>query len=87
MWRSKRQVVIAKVVVVGCRGWRLILELVGFLLGRPVASQAAVAAVFEGGGEQVESFDEVGDGGVAEFVGQRGYRPRYSCVSLALGSP
>ena len=42
-----------------------------FSLGGVVAPQAAVAAVFDGGSEQVESFDEPGEGSVAEIVGQR----------------
>ena len=46
MWRSKRQVVIGKVVVVGWRGWRLILELVGVFVGSDAeALWAEVAAV------------------------------------------
>ena len=39
-------------------------------LGGVVAAQAAVVAVLDRGGEQVERFDELGDGGVTELVGQ-----------------
>ena len=47
------------------------MELVVVSLLGVVAAQLAVVAVFKGGGEQVETLDEVGDGSVAEFVGQR----------------
>ena len=67
---SERQVVIREVLVGG--GWRrrVVVELVVFLVRGIVAAQLAVVAVFDGGGDEVEAFDEVGDGSVVEIVSQ-----------------
>ena len=62
---SERQVVIREVLVGGCWRRRLVVELVVFLVRGIVAAQLAVVAVFDRGGDEVEAFDEVGDGSVA----------------------
>ena len=49
------------------------------MLGGVVAAQAAVAAVFDCGGEQVETFDEVGEGRWLSWSG-RGKKLRWPTV-------
>ena len=68
---SERQVVIKEVLVGGRWRRRVVVELVVFLVRGIVAAQLAVVADFDGGGEEVEAFDEVGDGSVVELVRQR----------------
>ena len=41
------------------------------MLCRIVAPQPTVGAVFDCGGDEVEAFDELCDGSVAEIVGER----------------
>ena len=67
---SERQVVIREVLMGGCWRRRLVVELVVFLVRGIVAAQLAVVAVFDRGGDEVEAFDEVGDGSVVEIVRQ-----------------
>ena len=47
----------------------VVVSLLGVVAAQP--AQLAVVAAFKRGGEQVETLDEVGDGSVAELVGQR----------------
>ena len=68
---SERQVDIREVLVGGCGRRRVVVELVVFLVRGIVAAQLAVVAVFDRGGDEVEAFDEVGDGSVVEIVRQR----------------
>ena len=67
---SERQVVIRDVLVGGRWRHRVVVELVVFLLRGIVATQLAVVAVFDRGGDEVEALHEVGDGSVAEIIRQ-----------------